>query len=263
MTANAYGVARAACLAAGMCEHIAKPVDPPVLFATLLRWLPQRPVDGGAMADGAATAPSLVAEFSGIPGLDATTGLLRVGGRPEAYRHLLLLFATHHGDGLAPLAEALAAGRLDVARLLVHSLKGASGAIAATDVAARAARLEADILASEPAARLEAGSAALRQALGALVDALEQRFGGTLEADEAAADTGDTEALLDRLDALLGAADFDAGATLRAGAPQLRARFGAALDTVLLPLERYDYRGALAALRALRAPPPRPAVDDR
>ena len=40
MTANAFTEDRAACLAAGMDDHIAKPVAPEVLYEMLMRWLP-------------------------------------------------------------------------------------------------------------------------------------------------------------------------------------------------------------------------------
>ena len=39
MTASAFGEDRDACMRAGMNDHLAKPVDPQMLFDTLLRWL--------------------------------------------------------------------------------------------------------------------------------------------------------------------------------------------------------------------------------
>jgi CheY-like chemotaxis protein len=43
MTANAFDEDRQVCLAAGMNDHLPKPVDPLVLFETLLKWLEKSP----------------------------------------------------------------------------------------------------------------------------------------------------------------------------------------------------------------------------
>ena len=40
MTANAFGEDQAACLEAGMNDHLATPIDPDRLYRTLMRWLP-------------------------------------------------------------------------------------------------------------------------------------------------------------------------------------------------------------------------------
>jgi PAS domain S-box-containing protein len=43
MTANAFNEDKAACLAAGMNDHVGKPVDPDVLYGVLLHWLAKSP----------------------------------------------------------------------------------------------------------------------------------------------------------------------------------------------------------------------------
>jgi CheY-like chemotaxis protein len=49
MTANAFEGDRQACLDAGMNDHIGKPVDPEVLFETLLKWLSQGDTTAGQL----------------------------------------------------------------------------------------------------------------------------------------------------------------------------------------------------------------------
>jgi len=56
MTANAFDEDREVCLAAGMNDHVPKPVDPVRLYETLLRWLPPRDAAaGGERAGGPAS----------------------------------------------------------------------------------------------------------------------------------------------------------------------------------------------------------------
>src|SRR5206468_7140188 len=79
MTAHATLEERDRCLARGMNGHIAKPVDPALLFDTLSK-IPRRApetVTASAPADAAVAAP---AGLPPVDGLDAADGLRRVGG---------------------------------------------------------------------------------------------------------------------------------------------------------------------------------------
>jgi len=68
MTANAFGDDRRLCLDAGMNDHVGKPVDAELLYATLLRWMPRRDPDGVAARSGGlvGTGPDEGAAIAGV-----------------------------------------------------------------------------------------------------------------------------------------------------------------------------------------------------
>ena len=154
MTANAFAEDRARCLAAGMNDHIAKPVDPSTLEAMVARWLgggiASQPLDGTV-----APARSLATDFVDVlrrgGQLDVDRGLHLARDRPERYASMLRLFAEQYAGQAGKLQAALDAGEREQAERLAHSLKGSSATIGADALAAAAAGLELAIRNGAPA----------------------------------------------------------------------------------------------------------------
>ncbi|MGE5470770.1 MAG: PAS domain S-box protein [Bacteroidota bacterium] len=155
MTANAFSEDRRRCLEAGMNDHVAKPVDPQDLYATLIKWLPRRPaaLDGRPAQDAAGTPPAidLGAALAAVSGLDTSIGLNSVRGRASSYTRLLGTFVRSHADDPARIGRLLAAGQPGEALRAAHSLKGAAGTLGITSIQTAAAALEAGLRNASPA----------------------------------------------------------------------------------------------------------------
>jgi two-component system, sensor histidine kinase and response regulator len=181
MTAHATTEERQRCLAAGMNDHIAKPIDPDRLIETVAHFYdaatsvaPADPVDGTAQHQ---RPPEPDANLPSIDGLDARDGLSRVGGNRRLYVKLLREFIEQQGPAVAQASEALAAGDILRAERLAHSLKGVAGNLGAIRVQSLAARLEKAIRDRATAADVDAARQQAAEALGGLVTELRAALG--------------------------------------------------------------------------------------
>jgi len=140
MTANASGADREACLAAGMNDHVAKPIDLQQLVATLLHWT------------GRALPAELKASTDAAQGqIEAESSILaRFGGNIGLLRRMLDSFEPELSQQLKRLDALAQAGDLQGALLLLHTLKGSAGTMGARAFAARAADLEQQMKKAAP-----------------------------------------------------------------------------------------------------------------
>jgi len=176
MTAHAFGEDRAACLEAGMNDHVAKPVDPEQLYATLLRWLPL-PAPPAA-TPGDAVALTLDQRLAAVDGLDVALGLRNVGGQLSALQRVLARFVSTYRQGEPALAAGSTASA-DARRHACHSLRGACATVGATalhDQARAVEKMLADVVdevGSDMAARAAALDGTLLTLVRQLAAALE------------------------------------------------------------------------------------------
>ncbi len=135
MTANVMAGDREKVIAAGMNDHIAKPINVEEMFATLARWI--HPANPAAAAPSAAQG-----DFLTQLGINAEVGRDATSGNDTLYQRLLRSFAEQEGDVMERFRLARAAGNDDAAMRMLHDLKSVSGTIGATDIQRATAELE-------------------------------------------------------------------------------------------------------------------------
>lgn len=143
MTAHASGGDRDKSFAAGMNEHLTKPVDPEKLGEVLEHWLPaeMRVVISGD-EPGSTFSPSDPLLTGYVPGLDVEAALRRVNGNRPLYLNLLEKFVDGYADTGEQLLHELRTDQLEQAIRRVHSIKSTAGNIGGKELEAVAAELE-------------------------------------------------------------------------------------------------------------------------
>lgn len=173
MTAHAMAEERKRCLAAGMNDHITKPVDPDIMFQALLHWIKKdRPPMMNKTVFEQAQPKTLR-----IPGVDTEAGLRRVVGNQKLYLSLLRQFCQGQCDVAARIGAALAEQDHASAGRIAHTAKGVAGNIGAKAIQEAAGQLETLILENASQAMLREALQQLDGTLATLIAHIKQTPG--------------------------------------------------------------------------------------
>jgi signal transduction histidine kinase/DNA-binding response OmpR family regulator len=142
MTANAMVGDREAVLAAGMNDHIAKPIVVAEMFATLAKWVrPSRSAGHGSEQIDTPLQPT---------GIDMRSGLANTGGDHALYHRLLSMFREKEADFVQRFRAARANADAVAATRAAHDLKSEAGTLGMHGLEEPAATLERACLQNAP-----------------------------------------------------------------------------------------------------------------
>ena len=254
MTANALPEDREKCLAAGMNDHVGKPINMKSLVAVLLRHC-GRPATAKPVAPSPAHPILPLPELP--PGFALANALERLGNNRETFVRMLGIFKLDQHALRERLLEALAQHDLASAARELHTLKGLAGTLGASALADFSRNAEAAVKDGSDHAAIDALPARLAAALDetlAVLEGVATLFAPTRKTGpaEPLADDAALLAELENLEELLAKRNLRAldvhGALQNDFGPML----GAKLTPLNTAIAQMDFSAALAASQLLR-----------
>jgi PAS domain S-box-containing protein len=199
---------RELCMAIGMNDFIAKPIDPKKLLRALAQGIKPPVVPA---SDTRVTGPAEKRwAMQDLPGFELKNLLAMIGDNQDLVIRLLLTFMENMKDVADDIEAMATAGDLTSTKELVHKIKGASGTIGAMQLYTASGALEAELKNGLSAEIFDSFRKAFDQTM-AVIAALPH------PADPAPVSGGNDDALKDKadeLDLLLKENDFIADALL-------------------------------------------------
>ena len=250
MTANVMQGDHDRCMAAGMDDHVAKPIEPEKLWEALLKWIKPQQSTGVFVDEAKPQTVQSVALPSGIEGLDMVDGLARVLGKKPLYLSMLRKFVAGQNSFRDEIHKALENNLLDTAERLAHTLKSVSGTIGAIGLAQLARKLEAAIRERRPREEIDNRLKESEMVLGDLITQLEQKLSEEPAKEAVTSSPEQLKAICNKLETMLADDDAEAVAVLDMNVALLQAAFPNHYRKIDDGIRLFDFEAALEALRA-------------
>lgn len=263
MTANAFEDDRRQCIAAGMNDHLVKPVEPEILYKCLIKWLPvkknETEYNGAPKSDAnkvsvrhsaASQDQQRIKALQNLVGLNVETGLRILGGDISVYVRLIQQFGQKCQADAVQILEQMATQNYQNIIQTVHSIKGVAGNMGAMKIQEQAAELEQEVRNNSDKGRLETRVNDFVAEIRRFAEALPKEKSYPQSQENDRVDRIQVETILKQLAVLLENNDTDAYDLFEDYKDQLLLTLGDCGFDLERQIHAFDYRDALNTLRS-------------
>ncbi|WP_303866145.1 response regulator [Acetobacterium wieringae] len=265
MTANAFEEDRRKCIEAGMNDHLVKPVEPEILYKSLIKWLPVRKAQSDykdkprSHVEKDLVRQVMVSPDSQnqlkilrqIDGLNVEIGLRILGGDAAVYLRLVQQFAQKCQADANHIIRQNAAENYPSVLQTVHSIKGVAGNLGAIKIQELAADLEQAVRIGSGKEQLEKQINHFVNVLSGFVEALPKEENTPESIEYADVNKSTVDAIMSQLIVLLENNDTDAYDLFEEHKDQLIRALGNAVYGLEQQINEFDYLEALETLRTI------------